>query len=77
MNSAPHGEDGSSRTGIMMCEFSVLCSYSLTFFTEVSLSLKGTQLGCVVRQIYSQTQKRTVLAYEHRSYMLLDVFKEL
>lgn len=33
-----------------------------------------SQLACVVKQIYSQTQ-RTVLAYEHHPYMLLNIFK--
>ena len=72
MNSAQHGEEGSWRTGIMMCEFSELCSYSLIFSTKASLSLKGTQLGCVVRETCSQTQ-RTVLAYKHHPYMLLNM----
>lgn len=58
----------------MMCEFSELCSYLLTFSTKASLSLKDTKLGCVVRQTYSQTEG-TVLAYEHHRYMLRNIFK--
>lgn len=58
----------------MVCEFSELCRYLLTFSTKASLSSKDTQLGCVVRQMYSQTQ-RTVLAYEHHPYMLRNIFK--
>lgn len=50
-NSAQHGEEGSWRTGIMMCEFSELWSYWLTFSTKASLSLKDTQLASVVRQM--------------------------
>lgn len=57
-----------------MCEFSQLCSYSLAFSTKPSLPLMDSQLACVVKQIYSQTQ-RTVLAYEHHPYMLLNIFK--